>query len=65
MSEKQACLTLKQTKERNTRLGLLTQQNNEFAYKLLSINTSFPGLPEVKGFDLTALTQDDLQNLKP
>jgi len=23
------------------------------------------GLPEVKGFDLTALTQDDLQNLKP
>jgi len=22
------------------------------------------GLPEVKGFDLTALTQDDLQNLK-
>lgn len=65
MSEKQACLTLKQTKERNTRLGLLTQQNNEFAYNLLSINASFPGLPEVKGFDLTALTQDDLQNLKP
>jgi len=23
------------------------------------------GLPEIKGFDLTALTQDDLQNLNP
>jgi len=29
------------------------------------IHVSSQGLPEVKGFDLTALSQDDLQNLKP
>ena len=28
------------------------------------IHAPILGLPEVKGFDLTALTQDDLQNLK-
>lgn len=29
-----------------------------------AVNGYFPGLPEVKGFNLTALTQDDLQNLQ-
>ena len=39
----------------------------DFHLKVTNIlmNGSFPGLPEIKGFDLTALTQDDLQNLQP
>ena len=39
----------------------------DFHLKVTNIlmNGSSPGLPEIKGFDLTALTQDDLQNLQP
>ena len=70
-------LTLKLILEKKTFPGLFIHQSNVFV--LLKIvqdyfsvlltfyhkHSSFQGLPEVKGFDLTSLTQDDLQNLKP
>lgn len=68
---------LKADFEKNTLPGLVIHQNNVFVllrivqdyfYILLMfcyIQCFFQGLPEVKGFDLAALTQDDLQSLKP